>query len=325
MSFSGCSIGGIIYGNPSLYDSERIKMNNMVGSTYCAPTQNFNLPALGVPSSFDDPMLLHNFSIEHVSSPLIEEFLVMLAVCNTVSPEVKISNSMQCVEFQACSPDESALVIGAKKLGVELKSRIGNVVTLDLFGQERIYEILNVLEFNSTRKRMSIICLCPDDVIRLFCKGADTTVLPRVLNCDPYSLDHLNRFASCGLRTLCLAATELTQESYLSWLKNYQVANSSLEDRQEKLDAAADVVEKNLSFIGITAIEDRLQENVNEAITKIRDAGIKIWVLTGDKLETAISIGHSCGVLTNEMDIFTFTETDEEVLVKRFNFKFFYI
>jgi len=106
-----------------------------------------------------------------------------------------------------------------------------------------------------------------------------------------------------GLRTLCLGYAQLSKEEYDTWALEHQDASTTLENREAKLDAVAEKIEKNLILIGATAIEDKLQEGVPESIAELSSAGIKIWVLTGDKMETAINIGFSCNLLTRDMHL----------------------
>ena len=134
MSFSGCSVGEIIYGDTRMLDEKRGSLNTINGSSLQRPLIPESLPFIGIDSSFDDPMLLHNFLTDSKSSFLIKEFLIMMAICNTVSPEYKSNSNVKSVEFQTSSPDEAALVIGARRLGVELVSRLGNRVKINIFG-----------------------------------------------------------------------------------------------------------------------------------------------------------------------------------------------
>lgn len=104
--------------------------------------------------------------------------------------------------------------------------------------------------------------------------------------------EHLEHFGSSGLRTLCLAYKDLNPEAYDSWNEKFVQAKSALRDREKKLDEVAELIEKDLILIGSTAIEDKLQEGVPNCIETLSRAGIKIWVLTGDKMETAINIAY---------------------------------
>ncbi|CAK9438939.1 uncharacterized protein LODBEIA_P31630 [Lodderomyces beijingensis] len=244
-------------------------------------------------------------------SAIINEFLTLLSTCHTVIPEVNGSN----VKYQAASPDEGALVQGAADLGYKFIIRRPKTVTIEntLTKTQSEFELLNICEFNSTRKRMSAIFRCPDGEIRLFCKGADTVILERLSQSEPQpfvdaTLRHLEDFAGEGLRTLCIASRIISQQEYQEWSDKYYQASTSLQDRGDKMDAVAELIETDLFLLGATAIEDKLQDGVPETIHTLQSAGIKVWVLTGDRQETAINIGMSCKLLSEDMNLLIINE-----------------
>lgn len=231
-----------------------------------------------------------------------DEFLTLLAVCHTVIPE-RTENK---IVYQASSPDEAALVAGAEMMQYEFITRKPRSVYVRIRGQEKEYEILNVCEFNSTRKRMSTVVRMPDGRIKLFCKGADTVILSRLAKEQPYqdlTLMHLEDFASVGLRTLCIASRDISPSEYTTWVRIYDAAAAQINGRAEALDKAAEAIEKDLFLLGATAIEDKLQDGVPETIHTLQMAGIKVWVLTGDRQETAINIGLSCKLISESMNL----------------------
>ncbi|PWN51558.1 putative P-type ATPase [Violaceomyces palustris] len=241
------------------------------------------------------------------SSDVIHEFLTLLAVCHTVIPERKGDK----VIFQASSPDEAALVAGAESLGYQFTTRKPRSVFINVRGVEEEHEILNVCEFNSTRKRMSTLVRGPDGKIKLYCKGADTVILARLSENQPFTeqtMVHLEDFATEGLRTLCIAMREVAEQEYRQWSKIYDQAAAQIQNRSEALDKAAELIEQNLFLLGATAIEDKLQEGVPETIHTLQSAGIKIWVLTGDRQETAINIGLSCRLISESMNLVIINE-----------------
>ena len=117
----------------------------------------------------------------------------------------------------------------------------------------------------------------------------------------PATQSELDTFASEGLRTLLLAQRCLSQSEYQEYQQCHDDAIHSIGQREEKLAVIYDNIERDLDLVGCTAIEDRLQEGVKETIEFIRSAGIKVWVLTGDKVETAITVGYRCGLLEEDM------------------------
>uniref|UniRef100_A0A8C1YVT9 Phospholipid-transporting ATPase n=1 Tax=Cyprinus carpio TaxID=7962 RepID=A0A8C1YVT9_CYPCA len=246
------------------------------------------------------------FSTQPTAS-VIQEFMTMMAICHTAVPEC-IDNK---ITFQAASPDEGALVRAAQNLGFVFSGRTPDCVIVESHGKEEKYELLHVLEFTSTRKRMSVIMRTPSGKIRLYCKGADTVIYERLADSSKYkdiTLKHLEQFATEGLRTLCFAVVDISESSYQQWLEVHHRASTSLQNRALKMEESYELIEKNLQLLGATAIEDKLQDKVPETIETLMKADIKIWILTGDKQETAINIGHSCKLLTKNMGLLVINE-----------------
>ncbi|KAJ0525871.1 putative P-type phospholipid transporter [Helianthus annuus] len=182
------------------------------------------------------------------SSKDIYDFFLALAACNTIVPIVANTSNPneKLIDYQGESPDEQALVYAAAAYGFMLIERTSGHIVIDIQGERQRFNVLGMHEFDSDRKRMSVILGYPDSTVKVFVKGADTTM--------------------------------------------FKVIDESL-----NLDV------NNLSLLGASAIEDRLQKGVPEAIESLRKANIKVWVLTGDKQETAISIGYSSKLLTSKM------------------------
>lgn len=347
-----------------------------------------------------------------------KHFLLCIALCHTCLPEKKDNGD---IEFQAASPDELALVEAARDLGLMLIDRPTQSIVLeskDVDGnlQSETYQVLDVIEFSSKRKRMSIIIRMPDGRICVFCKGADNVImarlklshlaeqkardvnqraslrrtfeqdkairrmsaqaasahnsprnsvsvkrgegssrveglrlsigrrstelnrlsaqfpasprsprvstdllsprqsLGRVPSFDDFDrrfdeslaanegavfekcFQHVDEFATEGLRTLLYAYRYIDEDAYSQWKQIYKEAETSLVDRQERIEEAGEIIEQKFELAGATAIEDKLQEGVPDTIDKLRRANIKVWMLTGDKRETAINIGHSARV-----------------------------
>ncbi|CAG8972469.1 hypothetical protein HYALB_00001158 [Hymenoscyphus albidus] len=385
------------------------------------------------------------------STPLavkLHFFILSLAICHTCFPEGENSGKSG---FQAASPDELALVEAAQDLGYLLIDRTTYSMTIlkspfgTIPGDRQTYEVLNTIEFSSKRKRMSIVVRFPDGRICLFCKGADSVLLPRFRSGfmaqetaslvqkrhlervsmeveealarknmevesrksfqrssfqlsrssltiarpgppkrtnsssyfgrrsmsiiepdlvmktpgatnggaprrsmgsfanalavpperddyfqyathDPHDeastlercLEHIDNFASEGLRTLVYGYRFLEEEEYLAWEKQHREATTSLTNRQELIESAAEELEKNLDLAGATGIEDKLQEGVPETVEKLQQADIKIWMLTGDKRETAINIAHSAQLCKSYSEIVILDGSDKgETLVSK--------
>lgn len=361
------------------------------------------------------------------------QYILAMALCHSCLPETRDGE----IQYQSSSPDELALVKAAHELGYTVTQRTSQQITLKIQAADgseatRVYDILDVIEFSSKRKRMSIILRCPDGKIWLISKGADSTILPRLrtaqvalqkaqevrdsaeleralhrkslqleprnsfggrpsltirrsiglnspgaggsalrpsiygrsksfeigsvynseerprhptpsrgmsLDVTPTLTPHaprsrsavgrqtdkfaflddpsisdestvftrsfqlLDDFATEGLRTLLYAHKFISEPDYEAWKKVFHAAETSLVDRQVQIEEAGDLIEQNLDLVGASAIEDKLQKGVPETIDKLRRANIKIWMLTGDKRETAINIAHSARICLPESQV----------------------
>lgn len=205
--------------------------------------------------------LVQNIVNKHPSADILDEFLTLLAVCHTVIPERMESGE---VVYHAASPDENALVAGARRFGYEFDVRTPAYVEINALGVRHRFEVLNVLEFTSDRKRMSLIVRNEAGEIKLFCKGADTVIYERLAEKNTeiadVTLRHLEDFATEGLRTLCCAVADIPDAVYEEWKETYHKASTAMQSRDLKVADAANLIENNLRLLGATAIEDKLQE-----------------------------------------------------------------
>ncbi|KAJ2995854.1 hypothetical protein HDV02_000371 [Globomyces sp. JEL0801] len=335
MEFRKASINGVLYGmsvrnadqskhlpntvssqeklmeDQTLMKSKFAALKNSKGDSFVPRYVDKNL-------SFIDSKIPIHLLQNGVQSVKIREFFSLLAVCHTVlveKPEPE-DPDQDTIFYRAQSPDEAALVAAAKNMGFACLCRTDNKVEIDLLGESRTYTILNIMEFNSDRKRMSVIVERPEGEIILLCKGADSVIYERLLQEGNEELkevtnNHLAMFANdgtvynnngnLGLRTLCLGYRVLGREEYNEWNAKYRKAQAAIVNREAECDAVANLIENNFTLMGATAIEDKLQDGVPNCIATLAKAGIKLWVLTGDKMETAINIGFSCNLLQKSM------------------------
>lgn len=229
-------------------------------------------------------------------------FWTAILVCNTLIVEEDTEHNG--FSYQGPSPDEVALVQGASRLGFSLAARSSDNLTLRLPSGEEQWRVLNVLEYSSARARMSVIARDPNGQIHLFCKGADTKVMDMVRGTTEGALlqkteHNLHDFAVNGLRTLVVASRRLEEDEWSTWDDMYQTAAADLEHRETLIAQRAEEVEADLQLAGVTAIEDKLQDGVPSTIQTLLAANIKVWVITGDKQETAINIAISCRLILN--------------------------
>ncbi|KAI1173445.1 phospholipid-translocating P-type ATPase [Nemania sp. FL0916] len=343
------------------------------------------------------------------------QFLLCIALCHTCLPEMSDDGE---ITFQAASPDEVALVQAAQDMGYLLIDRPARSIKLRVTNQSgekvvQIYEVLKVIEFSSSRKRMSIVVRMPDGRICVICKGADNVIMDRLrlsematatagevdrkarerrsmeaeramqrksmatprtshgrrssffrshsardskdlrrfsragkpendetrtlrseqMNLSDVDSDdngdgvvdesiaadeakvfercfkHIDDYATEGLRILLYGYRYIDNEEYETWNSTFQSATTSLVDRQERIEQAAESIERDLELAGASAIEDKLQHGVPETIEKLRRANIKVWMLTGDKRETAINIARSANLAKSFSEVYTLDAT----------------
>ncbi|KAJ0725165.1 putative P-type phospholipid transporter [Helianthus annuus] len=328
MEFIKCSIAGTAYGR-GVTEVEKAMAKRMGSPLIVNGRDKYfddddNDPSLSVKGyNFEDERITNGYWIHEPHSDVIQNFFRLLAICHTAIPDVDEETGK--VTYEAESPDEAAFVIAARELGFEFYKRTQTTVSffeLDPVSKKRVertYELLNVLEFNSARKRMSVIVKNDDGKLLLLSKGADSVMFARLAKngrkFEENTKKHVNQYADAGLRTLILAYRELTDEEYEAFNEKFTEAKNSVSaDRDDLIDEATTEIEKDLILLGATAVEDKLQKGVPECIDKLAQAGIKIWVLTGDKMETAINIGFSCSLLREGMKQITIILESPEII-----------
>jgi len=248
----------------------------------------------------------------------LQQFYRMLAVCHTVLVE-HVEGQLH---YQASSPDEEALVKGAAQMGFELTNRHSKADgTVDVHfrrpdGADVQFKVHCEFPFDSTRKRMSVVCEGQGRFF-LMCKGADSIMFPRCrfegVQLDQVQAD-LHRFAVEGLRTLVMAQRELSQTEFHAICHEVHLLKvSDPRTKDQRLADFFDLHEQRLLYLGSSAIEDKLQDQVPETIAKLIESEIKLWVLTGDKQETAIEIGRASQLIQEDMqEIILTSKTQKE-------------
>lgn len=234
------------------------------------------------------------------NEPDVVKFLMVMALCNTVVP---IKSNDGAISYKAQSQDEEALVNAASNLNMVLTSKDSSSAEICFNSSKFQYELLDVLEFTSDRKRMSVVVKeGGSGKFLLLSKGADEAIFPRSnpgQQTKTY-LEAVEMYSHLGLRTLCLGWRELEEGEYKEWSKKFQEASCSLDNRECKIAEVCHSLEQGINILGVTAIEDRLQDGVPETIKLLRSAGINVWMLTGDKQNTAIQIALLCNLITPE-------------------------
>ncbi|KAK1552583.1 hypothetical protein Q3G72_019535 [Acer saccharum] len=322
MEFIKCSVAGTAYGRgvteveramgrrkgSPLYD-KKLNGEDLMEDDYTVADYTESKTSIKG-FNFRDERIMNGNWVNEPHSDVMQKFFRLLAICHTAIPEVDENTGK--VSYEAESPDEAAFVIAAREIGFEFHKRTQASISMreldPLSGNkvDRLYKLLNVLEFNSTRKRMSVIVRDEEGKLLLLCKGADSVMFERLAKngraFEDETRDHMNEYAEAGLRTLILAYRELDEEEYKVYDKEFSNAKNSVSaDRETLIDEVTEKIEKDLILLGATAVEDKLQNGVPDCIDKLAQAGIKIWVLTGDKMETAINIGFACSLLRQGM------------------------
>lgn len=337
MEFKGCTVAGRLYTFDDFASIKEIGETSIRGKDvvdggiFTKQSQSSSGASSLTSSNSTSTPSIARAQPDH-NPAMLREFLTLLSVCHTVVPELSSTRpaspdpsardsspaDSDGIKYQASSPDEGALVKGVAKLGFRFTTRTPSGVVISVFGKEEQYDVLNVLEFTSDRKRMSVIVRCPNGKIKVLVKGADNVINERLsqegMKYMEKTLTDLEYFATLGFRTLCCAYGVMTDDEYAKWSRRYQEAISTADPsvRDQRLAELMDSAESNLFLIGATAVEDKLQEGVPDTIDILLRAGVRVWVLTGDKKETAINIGSSCQLIQQGMPLIILSEESLE-------------
>lgn len=334
MEFRKASINGVVYGGDYVTEAmmgaairraEKLDSKNLIEGNeekgkrmMETMSKLFDTKYVSPKLDFIDENIHIDIAKNNSHAGYIREFFTLLALCHTALIEKKDDEETgkKLYLYRSQSPDETALVKTAKDVGFAFLGKKDGNTLLDIMGTQRVYQLLNVLEFDSDRKRMSVLVRRPEGDIILLCKGADSVIYERLAPDVNNALktktsEDLKSFANEGLRTLCLAYRPISEEEYFKWNEEFKRAQALIFNRDEEVSKVSEKIEHDLVLMGATAIEDKLQDGVPETIQSLIEAGIKIWVLTGDKMETAINIGYACNLLKKESKLITIRKESE--------------
>ena len=240
---------------------------------------------------------------------IIKDTITSMLLCNNVTPIIS-NEDPNIISYQASSPDEIALVKFAEKLSMKLIYRTDKQIKIkNTSGTIEEYTILANFPFSSETKRMGIILQNKKyGHIIFYLKGAENVMMKFVKKeYVGYIQEKTENLATKGLRTLVLTQKLISEKDFTSWFNEYSQALTSMENRKEKLRQVISKLENNMEFLCVTGVEDLLQDEVATTIENLRNAGIKLWMLTGDKVETATCISISAGLKAKNHKIFTLT------------------
>ena len=298
MKFRFCTIGKYLYG---------YSYNKLDKSIECLSPNQLEDHLYGPSSGIFEPfrMSVGKLILEIKDhKQLADQFLKCMTLCHECIVDRDTG------KYTGPSPDEIAILETAKKIGFNYQMIGVNKIQIKIipYGSKLLqvagqFEHFCTLEFSSDRKRNSVIVRdLSTGYIMLYCKGADNIIKSRLsmfnskTNTDKIYND-LELFAKKGYRTLLLAFKIISEEEFKSWKEKYDEASRAIYEREEQIEDLADIMERELILLGCTALEDSLQEQVPETIKSLLQANIKVWMLTGDKLETAVNIGKTCGLI----------------------------
>lgn len=252
----------------------------------------------------------------------VRDLVLALALCHNVTPSTEDDEGHSVTSYQASSPDEIAIVRWAESVGLRLMHRDRHAITLQSVDTSRVVvrvKILEVFPFTSVGKRMGIILQFSQGVesavssigspaeVWFYQKGADT-VMTSIVAANDWLDEETANMAREGLRTLVVGRRKLSIQQYKEFSTRYKQASMSLQNRDSNMARIVkDYLEHNLELLGVTGVEDKLQKDVKPSLELLRNAGIKIWMLTGDKVETARCVAVSAKLVSRSQFIHTIT------------------
>mmetsp|Transcript_14750 Transcript_14750/g.36831 ORF Transcript_14750/g.36831 Transcript_14750/m.36831 type:complete len:1168 (-) Transcript_14750:409-3912(-) len=259
--------------------------------------QNGKAPAASHEEEELDDVPINNTRVEYA----IREALLAIALCHNVSPVQADGEA-----FQGASPDELALVQFAATCGLRLVARTPTSITLtEPSGRSHVYEVLHEMPFSSALRRMGILLRDTDNgQIVFYVKGADSVMAERVERSD-WLEEEVGNLAREGLRTLVVACKELTTEQYEHFRVSLDAARLTKLRRAEAVQSVLEQLQEDMQLLCITAVEDKLQVNVRTTLEMLRDANVRTWMLTGDKLETAKIVAQNSSLVARYQPFYT--------------------
>ncbi|KAM0714076.1 hypothetical protein Q7P37_011040 [Cladosporium fusiforme] len=304
-------VGTVSYGGDAMEE-----VTSYVSQAFSDNTGNVN--TLFTPSSSFDALSGATRTRREIGIR-VRDLVLALALCHNVTPTAEEDESgAPVISYQASSPDEIAIVQWTEQVGLKLVHRDRKSITLQFTSDGRTVvkvEILNIFPFTSDSKRMGVVVRfqrfadgskqSDEDEIVFFQKGADT-VMTSIVAANDWLDEETGNMAREGLRTLVVGRKPLTVQQYAAFSAAYCEASLSLQNRDSELASVVKQhLEHNLELLGVTGVEDKLQPHVKPSLELLRNAGIKIWMLTGDKVETARCVAVSSKLVSRGQHIHT--------------------
>ncbi|EAL69268.1 transmembrane protein [Dictyostelium discoideum AX4] len=319
MIFKKCSIGGKIYQSPN----ESQLLNEIKNKS----------------SSMELEEIVSEGG-ETIDQKFVKEFLINMTTCHSAVSELDQDG---IAIYQSPSPDEISLLNCSKLNQFIFKERNNGEIKIQILKKEKTFKLLTSMDFTSERRRMSVVLKdIETNKIYLYSKGADSVMMSRLkqdnnINNNNNNINnnglinynnqliiekttqHIKEFSNEGLRTLILAMKEIEIDQFNQWFEKYNSILNSIENREEQIEELNNQLENDLTLIGCTAIEDKLQDGVPETIEFLLNSNIKVWIITGDKQETAINIGYSCKLLSHSNQLFIINSNSRDNCEQQLN------
>ncbi|KAJ8330614.1 putative aminophospholipid-translocase [Batrachochytrium dendrobatidis] len=245
----------------------------------------------------------------------LKDITVALALCHNVTPVIDGEGELS---YQASSPDEVAIVKWTESIGLTLYFRDMSIIRLrTMHGTLLEYDILDVFSFTSDTKRMGIILReKATGEITFYQKGADA-VMTRIVAYNDWLDEECGNMAREGLRTLVIGRKRISEDYYNEFQQKYQEAKICLQNRKNVMQGVvSQYLEKDLELLGLTGVEDKLQDDVKLTLELLRNAGLRIWMLTGDKIETATCIAISSKLVSRNQFIHTIAKVTDPTTIQ---------
>ena len=352
--FKACSIFTYLFDENDNYDDKSksgmnsfLTPNNYSKKVSTASRSNFSV-------NFDTSNILKSLKLKNIPLDIknikgcpfkdqgeaLEEFMYNMSLNHDILVENNKTqenpNNNININYQGINPDEITLVGAAKELGYCFLGKYGNILKIrrtlyNAKGNEegaeiKQFNLLLKIPFESSRQRSSVVVKdSKSNKIKLYIKGSDTKIFERLNNYSNENIleitkEHVNNFSRRGLRILCYSYRIISEEEWNEWFKEYnklreeQKMNNLISDKFEEL---YDKLEKDCYLLGATALEDQLQDGVKDDIQQFIEAGINFWMLTGDKMDTAESIGYSIKLFDSDTEVFKINGKNEEEIIER--------
>ena len=345
--FKACSIYTSLFDE---YDEESFNRNDHMYVNSFTKLNSNKYPLISgtfsyISSSFNSNDLLQKLHLKNIpllikeingcpfkcQGEALEEFVLNMVL----NHEIYIEKNKNDIIYQGTNPDEITLVGTAKELGYIFYEKVRNIIYIKKIpimyngDKEEIkkFKVLKIFPFKSERQRSTIIVRdLQTKIIKLYIKGSDTKIFEGI---NQYSKDnileitkkHVDNFARRGLRTLCYSFKIIPEKEYNNWLTKYNEIKENMQiekiEKEENLNSLIEEIENNSYLLGATGLEDQLQDNVEKDIKDFIQAGINFWMLTGDKMDTAESIGNSIKLFDSDTEVFKINGSNKEEIIER--------